>query len=74
MNTFAGRTCSTGNAAPAARWKPSREPPLFPDLYHQTLFLFPNPSECQKQPDSAGAYMTQIISFVQFAIVSSMSG
>lgn len=48
--------------------------PLFPDLYHQTLFLFPNPSECGEQPDSAGAYTTQIISFVQFAIVSSMSG
>lgn len=55
-------------------WKLCREPPLSPDLYHQTLFLFPNPFEGKKQPDSAGAYMTQIISFVQFGIVSSMSG
>lgn len=73
MNIFGGGGVSQGRHV-FLLWKPCREPPLFPDLYHRTLFLFPNPSECKKQPDSAGAYMTQIISFVQFAIVSSMSG
>lgn len=73
MNTFGGDGVSQGPTV-FPLWKPCREPPWFLDLYHQTLFLFPNPSECKKQPDSAGACMTQIISFVQFAIVSSMSG
>ena len=35
---------------------------------------FPIPTEWQKVPGSAGDYVTQIISFVQFAIVSFMSG
>lgn len=73
MNTF-GAEVFHRDAGVFLLWKPCREPPLFPDLYYRTLFLFPNPSECEKQADSAGAYATQIISFVQFAIVSSMSG
>ncbi len=73
MNTFGGEGGFTGTLC-LPTMETSREPPLFPDLYHQTLFLFLNPSECKKQPHSAEAYMTQIISFVQFAIVSSMSG
>lgn len=47
---------------------------VLPDLYHQSLFLFPIPSERRQQPCSAGDYRTYIISFVQFAIVSSLSG
>lgn len=78
MNTFGGARVFHGDAVSFPLWIPCWRwgggLPLFPDLYHQTLFLFPNPSECGEPADSAGAYTTQIISFVQFAIVSSMSG